>query len=163
MWRIKLQKIVRNLLHKLRKLYMNGTVIWKFFWRPQVIDILGNICFRSNRYFTESSRWVPLILPLHFWQRCFSGSWKRVLIPHSRSFLRQSRGIPASRTSVISIPKIVFFPSIASRAKISVNLASRAVVKSRIFCVFPNPARLLFAQFPDPDNAFPDPGFASDW
>ena len=153
MWRIKLQKIVRNLLHKLRKLYMNGTVIWKFFWRPQVIDILGNICFRSNRYFTESSRWVPLILPLHFW----------LLIPHSRSFLRQSRGIPASRTSVISIPKIVFFLSIASRAKISVNLASRAVVKSCIFCVFPNPARLLFGQFPDPDNAFPDPGFASDW
>ena len=38
MWRIKLQKIVRNLLHKLRKLYMNGTVIWKFFWRPQVIE-----------------------------------------------------------------------------------------------------------------------------
>ena len=38
MWRIKLQKIVRNLLHKLRKLYMNGTVIWKFFWSPQVIE-----------------------------------------------------------------------------------------------------------------------------
>ena len=38
MWRIKLQKIVRNLLHKLRKLYMNGTVIWKIIWSPQVIE-----------------------------------------------------------------------------------------------------------------------------
>ena len=27
MWKIKLQKIVGNLLEKLRKLYMNGTVI----------------------------------------------------------------------------------------------------------------------------------------
>ena len=30
MAKIKLQKIVGNLLIKLRKLYMNGTVTWKF-------------------------------------------------------------------------------------------------------------------------------------
>ena len=60
-------------------------------------------------------------------------------------------------------PENRFFPSIASRVKILVNLASRVAVKSRIFCVFPNPARLFFGQFPDPDNAFPGPGFASDW
>ena len=30
MWKIKLQKIVGNILDKLRKLYMDGTVIKKF-------------------------------------------------------------------------------------------------------------------------------------
>ena len=30
MWKIKLQKIVADLLEKLWKLYMNGTVIYKF-------------------------------------------------------------------------------------------------------------------------------------
>ena len=30
MWKIRLQKIVADLLEKLRKLYMNGTVTYKF-------------------------------------------------------------------------------------------------------------------------------------
>ena len=163
MWRIKLQKIVRNLLHKLRKLYMNGTVIWKFFWRPQVIENSRQYLLPLEQIFYRKQSLGAPDPSLALLTACFSGSGKRVLIPHSRSFLRQYRGIPTSRTSVISIPKIVFFPSIASRAKILVNLASRVAVKSRIFCVFPNPARLFFGQFPDPDNAFPGPGFASDW
>ena len=61
MGKIKPQKTVRNLLDKLRKLYMNGTVIQK---------VLAFSSFRKfqaifaspNRYFTGNSRWVPLSL-----------------------------------------------------------------------------------------------------
>ena len=46
----KLKKIVGRLSYKLRKLYMNGTLI----------AILGNICFSEQIFFSENSRWVPL-------------------------------------------------------------------------------------------------------
>ena len=45
MWKINLQKIVRNLLGKLRKLYTNGTVIYKFLAVLKLLKSLGNIYF----------------------------------------------------------------------------------------------------------------------
>ena len=36
--KLELQKIIKNLLDKLWKLHMNGTVIQKFFSYPQVIE-----------------------------------------------------------------------------------------------------------------------------
>ena len=60
MRKIKLQKIVGNLLDKLRKLYMNGTVTLEIFSLPQSIE--------NSRQFlllrtvsTEKSRWVALV------------------------------------------------------------------------------------------------------
>ena len=61
MWKIKLQKVVGNLIDKVRKLYMEGTVIPKFTSVPQVIENFYAIFASPNRYFTESSRWVPLM------------------------------------------------------------------------------------------------------
>ena len=52
---------------------------------------------------------------------------------------------PASRSSVISVPKTFYFPNTASRAKIMANPAYRVAVKSRPvrkFCVFPHPVKL---------------------
>ena len=54
MRKIKLQKIVGNLLDKFRKLYMNGTVIKKFVAVLKQKKILDNICFFS--------RCVPLLI-----------------------------------------------------------------------------------------------------
>ena len=45
MWKINLQKIVRNFLGKLRKLYTNGTVIYKFLAVLRLLQSLGNIYF----------------------------------------------------------------------------------------------------------------------
>ena len=56
---IKLQKIVGNLLDVLRKLYINGTVIQKFLAFLKLQKMLGNFS-SPNRYFTETTRWVPL-------------------------------------------------------------------------------------------------------
>ena len=59
--KIKLQKIVGNLLDKLRKLYMDGTVIYKRVEtssRPQVIE-------NSRQY---------LLLPTDVLQKTFVGS-----------------------------------------------------------------------------------------
>ena len=59
--KIKLQKIVGNLLDKLRKLYMDGTVIYKrveISSRPQVIE-------NSRQY---------LLLPTDVLQKTFVGS-----------------------------------------------------------------------------------------
>ena len=56
MWKIKLQKIVGNLLARLdelRKLYMNGMVIWKFLakWKK----ILGKICVSEQLFYRKQS------------------------------------------------------------------------------------------------------------
>ena len=65
MWKIRLQKIVADLLENIWKLYMNGTAIWKFLAVLKLQKILGNIyvIFASpSRYFRENSRRVPLKL-----------------------------------------------------------------------------------------------------
>ena len=46
---IKLQKIVENLLDKLRQLYLNGTVNQKFLVVLKQKEIVGNICLISER------------------------------------------------------------------------------------------------------------------
>ena len=48
MWQIKLQKIVGNLLDKLRKLYLKGTVIWEFLVVLKQKKILGYICLSEQ-------------------------------------------------------------------------------------------------------------------
>ena len=66
-WRLKcellheLEKIVGNLLDMLRKLYMNGTVVYsrKFLAFLRLNKFLGNLCF-SEQIFYENSFWVPL-------------------------------------------------------------------------------------------------------
>ena len=56
MWK----KIVGNLLDKFRKLYVNGTVIWKFLAALKLKKILGNIFFSEQKFNRKNSRWVPL-------------------------------------------------------------------------------------------------------
>ena len=46
MWKIKIQKILGNLLDELRKLYMNGTVIYK-------------ICFSEQIFYRKQSLGAP--------------------------------------------------------------------------------------------------------
>ena len=48
MRKIKLQQIVRNSFDKLRKLYLNGTVIQKFLAILKLQEILGNFCFSEQ-------------------------------------------------------------------------------------------------------------------
>ena len=48
MGKIKLQKIVGNLLDKRREFYMNGTIIWKFLVVLKWYKILGNICLSEQ-------------------------------------------------------------------------------------------------------------------
>ena len=65
MWKIRLQKIVADLLENIWKLYMNGTAIEKFLAVLKLQKILGNIyvIFASpSWYFRENSRRVPLKL-----------------------------------------------------------------------------------------------------
>ena len=57
MWKIKLQKIVGNLLDELRKLYMNRTVIEKCL----AIEILGDICFSWQIFYRKQSLGVPAL------------------------------------------------------------------------------------------------------
>ena len=66
MGKIKLQKIVGNLLFKLRKLYMNGTAIQKslVFLKPQ--KILGNVCFSEQIFHRKKSLGAPVS-----WLNCF--------------------------------------------------------------------------------------------
>ena len=58
---IELKKIVGNLLDMLRKLYMNGTVVYsrKFLAFLRLKKFLGNLCF-SEQIFYENSLWVHL-------------------------------------------------------------------------------------------------------
>ena len=56
--KIKLQKIVGNLLDKLPKLYMSGTFDLEIFSRHQAIENSRKYLFL--RFFKENSRWVPL-------------------------------------------------------------------------------------------------------
>ena len=53
--KIKLQKILGNLLDNLRELYVSGTV----FSLPQAIDNSREVLLLQT-YFTENSPWVPL-------------------------------------------------------------------------------------------------------
>ena len=55
MCKIKLQKIVGNLLYKFRKLYMNGTVIRKFVAVLKQKKILGSICFFEQIFYRKQS------------------------------------------------------------------------------------------------------------
>ena len=55
---IKLQKIVGNLLDKLRKLYLNGTVVQKFLVVLKK-KILGNICFFEQIIHRKQSLGTP--------------------------------------------------------------------------------------------------------
>ena len=55
MCKIKLQKIVGNLLDKFRKLYMNGTVIRKFVALLKQKKILDNIDFFEQIFYRKQS------------------------------------------------------------------------------------------------------------
>ena len=56
MEKIKLQKIVRNLLDNLRKLYVHGTVIQKCLAFPNLQKILGSFCFSDLITLGESPK-----------------------------------------------------------------------------------------------------------
>ena len=59
MGKIKLQKIVENLLDKLRKLYMNGTFIQKFLAFLKLQQIVGNFCFSEQIFHRKQSLGAP--------------------------------------------------------------------------------------------------------
>ena len=86
MRKIKLEKILGNLLDKLRKLCMNGVVILKFFSLPQAI---GNF-WQFLLLRTESSQWVPLTF-LRF--QVLSCSWTGLhveIAPHGARILSRT-------------------------------------------------------------------------
>ena len=58
-WKIKPQKIVGNLLYKLRKLYMNETFIYKFLAVLKKKKILGNVCFSEQIFYRKQSLGAP--------------------------------------------------------------------------------------------------------
>ena len=61
--KIKLKKkIVRNLLDRLRKLYMSGTVIEKFLAFSKLWKILGNFCFSEQLFHRKQSLGAPLCI-----------------------------------------------------------------------------------------------------
>ena len=60
MGRIKLQTIVGNLLDKLRKLYMNGTVIQKFLTFLKLQKTLSNFCFSEQIFHRKPSLGAPV-------------------------------------------------------------------------------------------------------
>ena len=68
MRKLKLQKTVRKLLHKFRKLYMNGTVI--IFSPPQIIENSRQYCFSERIFYRKQSLGAPgkflLTWPLTF-------------------------------------------------------------------------------------------------
>ena len=55
MGKIKLQKMVGNLFDKLRKLDLNGTVIWKLLAFPKLSKILGKFCFSEQIFHRKQS------------------------------------------------------------------------------------------------------------
>ena len=59
MGRIKLQKIVGNLLDKLRKLYLNGTLFQKFLAVFKQQNVVGNICFSEQIFYRKQSLGAP--------------------------------------------------------------------------------------------------------
>ena len=59
MWKIRLQKIVADLLEKLRKLYMNRIAIYKFLAVLKQYKILGNICFSEQTFYRKQSLGAP--------------------------------------------------------------------------------------------------------
>ena len=59
MRKIKLQKIVGNLLDMLRKLYVNETVIQKFVAFLKLQKILGNFCFSEQIFYRKQSLGAP--------------------------------------------------------------------------------------------------------
>jgi len=48
-----------QVLDKIRKLYVNGTVNWKFLAALKLYKILGNICFSEQIFYGKQSL-VPL-------------------------------------------------------------------------------------------------------
>ena len=60
MGKIKLQKIIGNLLDKLRKLYMNGTVIQKFLTFLKLQKTLSNFCFSEQIFHRKPSLGAPV-------------------------------------------------------------------------------------------------------
>ena len=63
MWRIKLQKIVGNLLDKLRKLYRNGTVIYKFLavLSRRKFQVASSICLSEQIFYSKQSLGAPVL------------------------------------------------------------------------------------------------------
>ena len=57
--KIIMYKILGNLLDMLRKLYMNGTVIWKFLAFPKLQKILGKFCFFEEVFYRKQSLGAP--------------------------------------------------------------------------------------------------------
>ena len=115
MGKIKLQKIVGNLLDKLRKLYMNGMVIQKFLAFLKLQKIVGNYCFSEQIFHRKQSLGAPKhffcsardrrsIAPkmLNLFQHCWGHA--RTLHTHydsprctaGRNFVGEFRGVIAS-------------------------------------------------------------------
>ena len=69
--------------------------------------------------------------------------WEGVPIPTDPAFPLQLHDNPASRTSVISVPRTVLFPNTAYSAKSLANQTSREEGQIpfpvKKFCAFPNP------------------------
>ena len=73
MRKIKLQTIVGNLLDKLRKLYMNGTVIQKFLTFLKLQKTLSNFCFSEQIFHRKPSLGAPVFCrSLRRWRGCSS-------------------------------------------------------------------------------------------
>ena len=70
MGKIQLQKIVGNLLDKLRKLYMNGTVIFKFLAFLQAIENSKQFYFSEQIFHRKQSLGAPDMMV----------SWKKSLM-----------------------------------------------------------------------------------
>ena len=60
MCKIKIQKIVGNLLDRFRNLYVNGTVIRKFVAVLKQKKILGNICFFEQIFYRKQWLGAPV-------------------------------------------------------------------------------------------------------
>ena len=78
MSKIRLQKIVAGLLEKLRKLYMNGTAIYKFLAVLKLQTILSNICFSEQIFYRKQSLGAPVNGTITTTHSCWSW-WLRGL------------------------------------------------------------------------------------
>ena len=61
MRKTKLQKIIGNLFDKFRKLYVNGTVVYKFLAFLKLSKILGNFCFSVKIFHRKQSLGVLVL------------------------------------------------------------------------------------------------------
>ena len=102
----------------------NFFAVLKFYYLLLRTDILKKAVVRCP--------WSSLCnFESHVFQGVEGGSLSHIPAPFNFTTIPRDFRIHF-RTSVISILKIVYFPSTASRANILVNVASRAAVKSRI-------------------------------